>query len=270
MIKVPNHDDPLFRRVVTDQVMEGFTYFRSESLGEFARHSVMTYMAESRALKGMIDLIPIAEGGMKVLLKSPWAGLSFVKKKLEAMYRMLSDLHYVYEFDEFGMFLLNEIIEQVQPGKVDERLARLFPELYTATSQSQDFWYCTRGIDWIRIRQHFLDASVTLLPGEISEAERETWVEDQTERYTDFRRMGFYENPDILFKSSLPGLFIKGGVRTVFETLREGIPGMSAPEVLYDAEGFRTRERILDQHEGLGIGNLNTTSSQDTIEQAQA
>ena len=155
MIIVPSHDEPYFRRAVTDQVLEGFTHFRSERMGVFEEESVKRYMEESESLRDLLHLMPITGQGMRMLLACPLAGLAFVKRKLEAMYRMVSDLHYAYELDEFACFLLNEIIEQLQPKRSDARLSLLFPEadredqngkLNQEVSDDDAFWHTTSHI----------------------------------------------------------------------------------------------------------------------------
>lgn len=253
MIIVPSHDEPYFRRAVTDQVLEGFTHFRSERMGVFEEESVKRYMEESEILRDLLHLMPITGQGMRMLLACPLAGLAFVKRKLEAMYRMVSDLHYAYELDEFACFLLNEIIEQLQPKRSDARLSLLFPEadredqngkLNQEVSDDDAFWHTTRGIDLIRIRQFFTEASRGLLPLETTESERRRWVELKTLDYTDFRRMGIDQKPDVLFGSTRPGIFREGIIQVIYETLRDDIPGMCPPEILYDVEGFRRKEKI--------------------------
>ncbi len=216
MVQLPGEDANLFTRTVTNQVIEGFlNVFEIDDSGEIELESFRNFCKASNLLKKFIE-------------DFPEEGVNFLRICYEEMYVMLTDTEYAFSFSMFGQFLLNEMVEIVQDEVAafdnmemdDAQIAQMVGDMVFS-----EHWNTTRGTDLIRVVEYFTARSKKVFSPLTEEKEdaRNAWIREKTAVYTDFRRMGMWDDEGcrILFDEGENSFYAHGWEGYSEETIWE-------------------------------------------------
>lgn len=212
MYDIPNYGEPLIRKVVTDQMLQGFEkLFEIRPDGHFEEGSVKRFMEGSDFLSGLMDKRPVKprEGdSFSIQLKMKDAGVKFVSHRLESMYRKLRDPDKSYIFNEFGELLINEMILALQEMPDEEW------EAGARTTEEE-----------IREVRSFFSEVAKETAEQLEDWTREdelAFIVEMTTGYTDFRCMGINDGEgDVIFYDSDFCFLYEFGVDALWKVLEK-------------------------------------------------